>query len=110
MVEPSHDHLSIKTQCHLLSISRSGWYYEAKGKPPLNLKLMRLIDKQFLLTPYYGSRQMARWLKRQGAASRAAADAPDGVVRHLSGTTHEPAPSAASDLSLSLAESGCHTG
>ena len=27
---------------------------------------MRLIDEQFLLTPYYGSRQMARWLRRQG--------------------------------------------
>jgi putative transposase len=27
---------------------------------------MRLIDEQFLATPYYGSRQMARWLKRQG--------------------------------------------
>lgn len=66
MVEPSHDHLSIKTQCQLLSISRSGWYYEHKGQPPLNLKLMRLIDEQFLLTPYYGSRQMTRWLKRQG--------------------------------------------
>lgn len=66
MVEPSHDQLNIKTQCQLLSISRSSWYYEPKGPPPLNLKLMRLIDEQFLLTPYYGSRQMARWLKRQG--------------------------------------------
>ncbi len=27
---------------------------------------MRLIDEQYLLTPYYGSRQMARWLRRQG--------------------------------------------
>jgi len=66
MVEPSHDHLSIKTQCQLLSISRAGWYYDPKGETPLNLKLMRLIDEQFLATPYYGSRQMARWLRRQG--------------------------------------------
>ncbi len=27
---------------------------------------MRLIDEQFLATPYYGSRQMVRWLRRQG--------------------------------------------
>jgi len=27
---------------------------------------MRLIDEQFLQTPFYGSRQMARWLRRQG--------------------------------------------
>lgn len=66
MVEPSNDNLSIKTQCALLSISRSGWYYDPKGEPPLNLKLMRLIDEQFLATPYYGSRQMARHLRRQG--------------------------------------------
>jgi hypothetical protein len=66
MIEPSHKQLSIKTQCRLLSISRSGWYYDPKGESPLNLKLMRLIDEQYLLTPYDGSRQMARWLRRQG--------------------------------------------
>ena len=66
MVEPSNDNLSITDQCRLLSISRSGWYYDPKGESPLNLKLMRLIDEQFLSTPYYGSRQMARHLRRQG--------------------------------------------
>ena len=66
MVEPSSDSLSIRVQCCLLSISRSGWYYDLKGEHPLNLKLMHLIDEQFLLTPYYGSRQMARHLRRQG--------------------------------------------
>ncbi len=66
MVEPSNDNLSIKAQCALLSISRSGWYYDPKGEPPLNLKLMRMIDEQFLVTPYYGSLQMARYLRRNG--------------------------------------------
>lgn len=66
MVEPCNDNLSITAQCRLLSISRSGWYYDPKGETPLNLKLMRMIDEQFLLTPYYGSRQMARHLRRQG--------------------------------------------
>ena len=66
MVEPSNKQLSITTQCQLLSISRAGWYYDPKGETPLNLKLMRLIDEQFLATPYYGSRQMARWLRREG--------------------------------------------
>ena len=66
MVEPSNDNLSITAQCRLLSISRSGWYYDVKGESPLNLKLMRLIDEQFLATPYYGSRQMMRCLHRQG--------------------------------------------
>jgi len=66
MVETNHNRLSITQQCSLLQISRSSWYYEALGEPPLNLKLMRLIDEQFLQTPYYGARQMARYLRRQG--------------------------------------------
>mgnify|MGYP000099977874 CR=1 FL=1 len=66
MIEPSNDNLSIKAQCALLSISRSGLYYDPKGESPLNLHLMRLIDEQFLRTPFYGSRQMARHLQREG--------------------------------------------
>lgn len=48
MVEPSHTTLSLTTQCRLLSLSRSGWYFEPKGEPPLNLKLVRLIDGQLV--------------------------------------------------------------
>lgn len=48
MIEPSNDNLSIKRQCRLLSISRSGLYYDPKGESPLNLQLMCLIDEQFL--------------------------------------------------------------
>jgi hypothetical protein len=32
----------------------------------MNLELMRLVDAQFLETPWYGSRQMARHLRRDG--------------------------------------------
>jgi putative transposase len=66
LVEPEHPGLSITKQCDLLEISRSSWYYEAIGESELNMKLMRLIDEQFLETPYYGARQMARYLRRQG--------------------------------------------
>lgn len=66
IVEPAHTGLSITKQCDLLQISRSSWYYEAIGESELNMKLMRLIDEQFLETPYYGARQMARYLRRQG--------------------------------------------
>lgn len=31
MVEPANASVSIVQQCHLLSISRSGWYDEGKG-------------------------------------------------------------------------------
>jgi putative transposase len=58
--------LSIARQCELLSICRSSYYYKATGETLLNLQLMRLLDEQFLETPYYGARQMARYLRRQG--------------------------------------------
>ena len=67
MVDPDHAALSITRQCGLLSIARSSFYYAGKGESPLNLRLMRRIDEQFLETPFYGSRQMTRWLLRQGA-------------------------------------------
>ena len=66
MIDPDHGRLSIARQCNLVSISRSSYYYEGKGESPLNLKLMRLIDQQFLATPWYGSRQMTRYLRRLG--------------------------------------------
>ncbi len=66
MITPTNRDLSILRQCRLLKISRSGWYYEPKKESSLNLSLMRIIDEQFLTTPYYGSRQMTRHLKRLG--------------------------------------------
>jgi HTH-like domain len=66
MIEPEHPRLSVVRQCELISISRSGFYYRPAGETPLNLTLMRLIDEQFLETPWYGSRQMARHLRREG--------------------------------------------
>jgi putative transposase len=66
MIDPAYPHLSIVRQCGLVSISRSAFYYEPTGETPLNLVLMRLIDEQFLETPFYGARQMARHLRRRG--------------------------------------------
>ena len=66
MIEPDHSQLSILRQCELVSISRCGFYHRPQGETPLNLELMRLIDAQFLETPWYGSRQMARHLRREG--------------------------------------------
>jgi putative transposase len=64
----AHDHpgLSLSRRCRLLSISRSSFYYALKGESPANLVLMRRIDELFLQYPFYGSRQMARQLRRDG--------------------------------------------
>jgi putative transposase len=66
MVDPGHSQLSLTAQCRLLAISRSGWYAERQGESADTQQLLRIIDAQFLETPYYGSRQMTRWLHRQG--------------------------------------------
>jgi len=65
MIETDHPGLSIGRQCQLVAISRSSFYYAAKGENAVNLALMRVIDAQFLVTPWYGARQMARHLRRQ---------------------------------------------
>ncbi len=61
-----HHALSLSRQCRLLSIGRSSFYHAAKGESPATLALMRRIDELFLKYPFYGSRQMARQLRRDG--------------------------------------------
>ena len=65
-VEPDHPDLSIVRQCELVSLNRSTFYRRPAPETALNLALMRLIDEPFLETPWYGSRQMTRHLRRGG--------------------------------------------
>ena len=58
MIEPDHPRLSIVRQCELASISRSSFYREPTVESEATLRLMRLIDEQFLEIPWYDSRQM----------------------------------------------------
>lgn len=62
MVVKGHSRLSLKEQCNILSIHRSGMYYKPRGESFLNLQLMRAIDKQFTLHPYYGASRMTDYL------------------------------------------------
>jgi putative transposase len=54
----------MRKQCALLQLSRSRLYYQPVGESAENLRFMEIIDKQCLETPWYGSRQMARHMKR----------------------------------------------
>ena len=65
-VTPGDKRLSITQQCQLLDLPRSTYYHAGRGESDENLKLMRLIDEQYLHTPFYGSRGMTQWLIRQG--------------------------------------------
>jgi len=65
-VEWDHDDLSVRRQCELLGLNRSTLYYHGVGESKENLRLMRLIDEQYLRRPFYGSRRMQDWLESQG--------------------------------------------
>ena len=66
MVDRRHPALSTVRQCALLSISRSSVYYRPRGHSQRDMAVMKLIDQQYLTTPFYGSRRMRVWLGRQG--------------------------------------------
>lgn len=65
MIERSSP-LPLTRQCELLRLNRAALYYQPVEVSPEELKLMALIDRQYLRTPFYGSRRMAAWLQTQG--------------------------------------------
>lgn len=54
--------MTIVRQCELVDLPRSTWYHAPVGETAENLALMKRIDAQYLQTPFYGSRKMAREL------------------------------------------------
>jgi len=68
LIEAQHEVLSIRRQCELVGLSRASYYYEAASETPENLQLMRLLDEQYMKTPFYGYRRMTVCLRRAGYA------------------------------------------
>ena len=58
MIELNHPRLSVRRQCELVGLNRSSVYYQPACASPGNLQLMRLMDEQYLKTPFYGSRRL----------------------------------------------------
>ncbi len=65
-IEPGHTKISIYRQCELLGLNRSSLYYKPCGETSYNEQLMKLIDEQYIETPFYGINKMTAWLRRQG--------------------------------------------
>jgi putative transposase len=57
-----NEQLSIRRQCELLELSRSSVYYEATGESEENLRIMRVMDEEFLEHPTHGVLQMQDFL------------------------------------------------
>ncbi len=66
MINRKHRELSLVRQCSLLGISRSSVYYRRVPARAEDLELMAQMDRQYLKTPFYGSRKMTAWLRAQG--------------------------------------------
>ena len=66
MVDLGRADLSVRRQCVLLGLARSGVYRQAAAPDPEELALMRWIDEQYLATPFYGSRRITAALRLAG--------------------------------------------
>ena len=49
-----------------MGLNRSTLYFQPAGESDYNLELMRLIDRQYTETPFYGWPRITAWLQRQG--------------------------------------------
>ena len=65
LIEPDHPVLSVRRQCELIGLNRGTYYYQPAKETPLNLTLMRLIDEQYMKTPFYGYPKMTEYLRSQ---------------------------------------------
>lgn len=75
MIEPTQKRISVSRQCELLGLGRSTLYYQARHADAFNERLMRLIDAQYLRTPFYGVEQMRLHLNRVLASEGMAVNA-----------------------------------
>jgi putative transposase len=67
MIDHDRAEPSVRRQCELLRVCRSGLYYEPTPTSPEELALMRRIDELHLNQPFYGSRKLSYLLRQEGS-------------------------------------------
>ena len=65
MIDPSHKSISIQSQCHLLGIHPSSYYYQPLEIHAAEEELMRLLDKHYTEYPFEGKIKRAHYLTKQ---------------------------------------------
>ncbi len=68
LVEPDNKKITVLRQCQLLGLNRTGLYYRGRTESAEDGELMRLIDAQYTVTPFYGYRRMTVHLRQLGFA------------------------------------------
>ena len=66
MIDRDDCGVSVRRQCELLGVSRSGFYYEPLPTDAEELAIMRRIDVLHLECPFYGSRKVCQQLQADG--------------------------------------------
>ena len=67
-LDRDHRHLSVRRQCAMLGIARSGVYRLPRPANDDDLTLLRRIDELFTRWPFLGSRRMTAMLRAEGQA------------------------------------------
>ena len=67
LVDYKHPELSLRTQCELLSVSRSSLNYAPVPVSAEDLKIMRIMDEIYLRDPCIGGRRVVQLLERDFA-------------------------------------------
>ncbi|QJB35924.1 IS3 family transposase [Chitinophaga oryzae] len=58
LIDCNHPVLSISRQCKIFSIHRSAVYYKPAEESSENLTIMRVLDEQYMRTPFYGVKRL----------------------------------------------------
>jgi putative transposase len=66
LLDRDHPMLSIRRQCGLLGLARSGVYRPGRIANDDELLIMRRLDELFLAWPFFGSRRMTAMLRAEG--------------------------------------------
>ena len=65
LIDPAHK-LSVRKQCEVVSVHRSGLYYSPQGEKKENLEIMRMMDEHYLKHPSEGVLRMQDFLFAMG--------------------------------------------
>src|SRR6201987_4221505 len=65
-LDRDHAELSIRRQCEMLGVARSGVYRRPRPVDDNDLEAMRRIDALFTARPFFGARRIARTLSEEG--------------------------------------------
>ena len=66
MLDPLHASLSVRRQCELVGVARSGFYRARMPNDDADLAVMKRLDQLFTERPFYGSRRMTLQLRQEG--------------------------------------------